>query len=193
MRALVCLLLAALPLPAAAQAPSAANATASIDPAAESAARELFEVSNIRATMRDGNAKTIAQMRSGAALSAFVDQNPQMRMKRATNPQAWAAALARLGTKQAAIMEMVVTELQPEVEARTVQLYAQTFSVADLKAITAFYRTPLGARMIEKMPLVLSQTMSWVQEEIPKRIGPAMAQLQPEIQRELAPLMATPK
>jgi hypothetical protein len=193
MKALACLLLAALPLPAAAQAPSAANATASIDPAAESAARELFEVSNIRATMRDGNAKTIALMRSGAALSAFVDQNPQMRMKRATNPQAWAAALARLGTKQAAIMEMVVTELQPEVEARTVQLYAQTFSVADLKAITAFYRTPLGARMIEKMPLVLSQTMSWVQEEIPKRIGPAMAQLQPEIQRELAPLMATPK
>jgi hypothetical protein len=194
MKRLACLVMAALPLPLAAQAPAAAVVdSAAIDPVAGAAARELFEASNIRATMRDSNEKTIAQMRSGAALSAYVDQNPQMRMKRATNPQAWDAALVRLGTKQAAIMEKLLAELEPEVEERTVRLYARIFSIADLKAITAFYRTPLGARMIEKMPLVLSQTMSWVQAEIPRRIGPAMAQLQPEIQRELAPLMATPK
>jgi hypothetical protein len=168
-------------------------AQAGLDPAAEAAARELFEASNVRATMRDSNEKIVAQMRSGAALSAFVDQNPQMRMKRATNPQAWDAALARLGAKQAAVMETLLTSIQPEVEARTIQLYAQTFSVAELKGMTAFYRTPLGRQMIEKMPALLSQTMSWMQTEIPRRLGPAMAQLQPEIQRELAPLMSTPK
>ncbi|MDO6414001.1 DUF2059 domain-containing protein [Sphingomonas sp. BIUV-7] len=192
MRRLAVFLLAALPLPVVAQAPAAPASAAPVDPAALAAARELFEASNIRATMRDSNEKTIAQMRSGQALSVYVDQNPQMRMKRATNPQAWDAALARLGTKQAAIMEKLLAELQPEVEERTVRLYAQTFSTADLKAITAFYRTPLGHRMIEKMPIVLSQTMSWVQSEIPKRIGPSMAALQPEIQRELTPLMSTP-
>ncbi|PZU07096.1 DUF2059 domain-containing protein [Sphingomonas sp.] len=202
-RALACLMLAALPLPALAQAPAGAPAAASapaaaaesaapLDPAAEAAARDLFEASNVRAVMLAGNEKTLSLMRSGAALSAFVDQNSQMRMKRATNPQAWDAALARLGTKQAAIMAKIVTEMQPEVEARTIRLYAQSFSVADLKAIAAFYRTPLGKRMNEKMPEVLAQTTAWVQAEIPKRIAPAMAELQPEIQRELTPLMSTP-
>lgn len=162
------------------------------DPAAEAAARELFEASDIRNTMNESNQRTLAQMRSGAAMSAMIDQNPQIKMKRATNPQAWDAALARLGAKQAAIMEKVLVDLQPEVEQRTIQLYAQTFSVADLKAITAFYRSPLGRRMIGKMPAVMSQTMSWIQTELPKRVGPAMAEMQPEIQRELAPLMSTP-
>jgi len=186
------LMLAVLPLSAFAQSAPASSPVA-LDPAAEAAARELFEVSNIRATMRDSNERTIAQMRSGAALSTSVDQNPQMRMKRASNPQAWDAALARLGAKQAAAMETIMADLQPEVEARTIRLYAENFSVADLKAMTVFYKTPLGKRMIDKMPAVMSQTMSWVQTEIPKRIAPAMAALQPDIQRELAPLLSTPK
>jgi hypothetical protein len=183
--------LAAAPAPAFAQAADAP--AAKLDPAAEAAARELFNASDIRNTMRDSNQKTLAQMRSGAALSAMIDQNPQVKMKRATNPQAWDAALARLGTKQAAIMEKVLADLQPEVEERTVQLYARTFSVADLKGITAFYHSPLGRRMIAQMPAVMSDTMSWVQSELPKRVGPAMAEFQPEVQRELAPLMSTPK
>lgn len=193
MKILLCLLLAAAPVALAAQTPAAPSADTRLDPAAEAAARELFEASNIRATMRDSNDRIIAQMRSGAALSTYVDQNPQMRMKRASNPQAWDAALARLGAKQAAAMEKIMADLQPEVETRTIRLYAENFSVADLKAITAFYKTPLGKRMIDTMPAVMSQTMSWVQTEIPKRIAPAMAELQPEIQRELAPLLATPK
>lgn len=190
-RALALLLALAAPLPAVA-APPVAPAVA-IDPSTEAAARQLFEASNVRASMHEANERTLAQMRSGAALSAFVDSNPQMRMRRAANPQAWDAALTRLGAKQAEIMQALFAEIAPEVESRTIRLYAQTFTVADLTAITAFYRTPLGKRMIEKMPLVLSDTMSWVQTEIPRRIGPAMAALQPEIQRELAPLLAAPK
>ncbi|QJU57007.1 DUF2059 domain-containing protein [Sphingomonas sp. AP4-R1] len=189
--------IAALPLPVAAQAPAAAPATDAaakpVDPAAQAAARELFEASDIGATMRDTSAKMLAQMRSGAALSVFVDQNPQMRMKRATNPQAWDAALVRLGTKQAAAVEKIMAELQPEMEARTIRIYAETFTIADLKGFAAFYRTPLGRRMVEKMPTVLNQTMGWMQAELPKRVAPAMAELQPEIQRELAPLMSAPK
>jgi hypothetical protein len=174
-------------------AAAAETATAKApSPEAQAAARELFDASDIRKTMQESNQKTLAQMRSGAALSAMIDQNPQIKMRRATNPQAWDAALARLGTKQAAIMEKVLTELQPDAEQRTIRLYAETFSVADMKAITAFYHSPLGRRMIEKMPIVISQTMGWIQSELPKRVGPAMAELQPEIQRELTPLMSTP-
>jgi hypothetical protein len=185
--------LAAAAAPVSLRAQTAPTTAGAVDPAALAAARELFDASDIRNTMRESNQKTLAQMRSGAALSAMIDQNPQVKMKRATNPQAWDAALARLGAKQAAIMEKVLTDIQPDVEERTVQLYARTFSAADLKGITAFYRSPLGRRMIAKMPVVMSDTMSWVQSELPKRVGPAMAEFQPEIQRELAPLMSTPK
>lgn len=37
-------------------------------------------------------------------------------------------------------------------------VYGQTFTVDELRQITAFYRTPVGQKFLEKMPAVFQQT-----------------------------------
>ena len=39
-------------------------------------------------------------------------------------------------------------------------IYASNFSAEDLRAATAFYRTPAGQKFLEKTPLVTQQTMA---------------------------------
>lgn len=46
----------------------------------------------------------------------------------------------------------------PQIEEKVVKLYVASFSEAELKELVAFYKTPLGMKMIEKMPLVMLRT-----------------------------------
>ena len=39
------------------------------------------------------------------------------------------------------------------------QVYVRNFSVAELRDITAFYRTPTGQALLAKMPIVMQQSM----------------------------------
>ncbi len=39
-------------------------------------------------------------------------------------------------------------------------IYASNFSVEDLQALNAFYKTPTGQRLLQKTPSVLTQTMA---------------------------------
>ncbi len=52
-------------------------------------------------------------------------------------------------------------------------VYASNFSAEDLRAITAFYKTPAGQRLLQKMPTVTAQTMA-VGQEFGRQIGEQM-------------------
>jgi uncharacterized protein len=39
-------------------------------------------------------------------------------------------------------------------------VYASNFSADDLRALTAFYKTPTGQRLLQKTPVVMQQTMT---------------------------------
>src|SRR5262249_31665010 len=49
-----------------------------------------------------------------------------------------------------------VSELSDVVAA----VYARNFSADDLRALNAFYRTPAGQRMLQKLPVVAQETMA---------------------------------
>lgn len=198
-RAALALLIAAASLPAAAQpAPAAAPAVAAPAPAAPqktptpeaiAAARELVKLSDTREQLRKSMAQTLADTRSGKALGAFVDQDPQMRMQRARNPAAWDAALARLGAKQAVQLELMMTELVPLIDERSVQTYATHFSVDELRQLIAFNRSPLGRMVMERVPAVMADAMAFLQSEMPRRRKAMLEALAPDIERELQPLL----
>lgn len=192
------LLIAAAALPAVAQpAPAAAPAAAPAPtapqtaptPEAIAAARELVKLSDTREQLRKSMAQTLADTRSGKALGAFVDQDPQMRMQRARNPAAWEAALARLGAKQAVQLELMMTELVPLIDERSVQTYATHFSVDELRQLTAFNRSPLGRMVMERVPAVMADAMAFLQSEMPRRRKAMLEALAPDIERELQPLL----
>lgn len=191
-RLLLAGLIAASPLAARATpdvdgAPPAAEQK--VDPQAEAAARELIGLMHLRQMLQDGMAPSLAAMRAGTAISHMLDANPEIRMERAKNPAAWDAALRKIGEMQATLTEQTITDIEPEMEAMTVRTYAANFSVAELREIIAFYRKPIGQKIITRMPAVMSSAMQFVQEEIPKRMVPKMAAMQPEIQKTLAPLL----
>jgi hypothetical protein len=184
----LCALLLAVAAPAAAQpAPAPASAPS---PEAVALAKELVRLADTRATLDRTMAQSLGDMRSGKALSTHVDRDPNVRMQRARNPAAWDAALARLGVRQAGLLEAAMTEIVPLVEERSVAVYAERFTLDELPQLIAFYDTPVGKLVLEKVPLVTSDIMVWLNAELPKRMAPMMETLAPEIERELTPLLA---
>ncbi|WP_226467539.1 DUF2059 domain-containing protein [Luteimonas panaciterrae] len=58
--------------------------------------------------------------------------------------------------------------------------YRQSFEAEDVDAIIAFYRTPAGQKMLEKLPQLMQNTMAGVQ----KLLMPAMQELQRDLAEE---------
>ncbi|WP_242108642.1 DUF2059 domain-containing protein [Luteimonas aquatica] len=59
-------------------------------------------------------------------------------------------------------------------------VYRQTFDAEDVDAMIAFYRTPSGQKMLDKMPQLMHNTMAAVQ----KMMAPALQEMQREIAEE---------
>lgn len=163
-----------------AQAPAPASApAAAIDPAALAASRELFEAMNHRVMMTgmmQQMSQGIAQsMRAGA--EAGINNNPKISAEQKKK------ALAKMEAELPGVvsaMQGVMNDpgLIDEILAETVPIYARTFSADELKQLTAFYRSPIGAKMLASMPQLMAQGMQVGQQVVTRRIGPLMQKLQ---------------
>ena len=160
----------------AAPAPAAA-----IDPAALAASQDLFEAMNHRAIMIG----MLQQMSQGMARSiragaeAGINNNPKLSAEQ--KKQALAKMEAELPpfitAAQGLMNDPVMVD---EILAETVPIYARTFSVDELKQMAAFYRTPVGAKMLASMPQLMAQGMQVGQQVVSRRIGPLMQKMQQE-------------
>lgn len=161
-------------------APAAAPVTAAaVDPAALAAAKELFASMNYRAIM----VQTMAQMSQGLASSVRSGAEAAIAADTKASPEQKQKARAKLEAelpKVIASMQEVMNDpaLVDEILAETVPLYARTFSADELKQITAFYRTPVGAKMLSTMPQLMGEGMQIGQQIVGRRIGPMMQKLQ---------------
>lgn len=61
-------------------------------------------------------------------------------------------------------------------------IYARTFDAADVEAVTAFYASPAGQRLLDKMPQLMHNSMQATQQ----LLVPALQQLQKDIETEFA-------
>ena len=201
---LVLLLAAALVTPPlAAQAPAATQATstaqvsakpadAPADPAAKAAAETLLKLMDYDKMVSAGLEPTLAAMRAGAIIGRQVDANPALKLQRSKNPQAWDIALRNVGAMQAGVIEQTMKEMMPEVHAVAVDTYARNFTAQDLRELTDFYKTPLGRKVIDRLPKVMVASLDLAQRQVSQRVTPRMQALQPAIEKELAPLLPRP-
>ena len=67
-----------------------------------------------------------------------------------------------------------------------VRVYQKTFTQQELDGMLAFYKTPVGAAMVAKMPAVMQNTM----EEMQSLMGPVMEKMQ-RMQKDVAAQMKT--
>jgi hypothetical protein len=66
-----------------------------------------------------------------------------------------------------------------KLEPRYVDIYRKSFTDGEIAVMLAFYRTPAGEAVINKMPVVMQHTMSLVQDLI-QGITPQLRQIQTE-------------
>lgn len=159
-------------------APAPAAATA-VDPASLAAAKELFASMNYRAVM----VQTMAQMSQSIAGSVRGGAEAAIAADTKASPEQKQKSRAKLEAelpKVIASMQEVMNDpaLVDEILAETVPLYARTFSADELKQIAAFYRTPVGAKMLSAMPQLMGEGMQIGQQIVGRRIGPMMQKLQ---------------
>ena len=58
-----------------------------------------------------------------------------------------------------------------ELERETTAIYARNYSVDEMRQLLAFYRSPIGAKMLSTMPKVMQESMVASQKIIMPRIG----------------------
>ena len=153
-----------------AQAP-AAPAAAPVDMATDKAVRELLVAIKYRETLT-------------AAFAQVQKNAPQMILQMATNAVNANSALDATQRKAALdkatknVPEAVVgvnaivsdPKLIDEMVTEIVPLYARHFTLAEIKAMTAFYKSPTGVKMLATMPRVQVEAMQATQKSVLPRI-----------------------
>ncbi len=69
---------------------------------------------------------------------------------------------AEVGKDYDALVPVMIAQVNsrlPEVVEGMASIYAQNFTTAELRDIAAFYRTPTGQKLLEKLPSVAQQSM----------------------------------
>lgn len=137
-------------IPAMAQAPKqgAAPAPAApakpIPPAALAAAKEILTMKNATAMYANAIPGLVAQARNG-----LVQQN--------LNYQKDLDEVSVIVAKNLAGREKEIGE-------GMAQIYATEFTEQELKDLVAFYKTPLGAKLLSNEPRAIQLSMNWMQQ-----------------------------
>lgn len=150
---------------------------ASADPAVVAATRQMLAAMHAREMMINSMAQMEkampAQLRASA--TAAINGNPEM------TPQQKAEQLAKLDTDvpaYAARAHAVFADptLVDDMLAQMVPLYAETYTLDEIRQLTAFYTSPLGQKMQATMPALMARTMEINQRIVMPRFQKAMAQ-----------------
>lgn len=72
----------------------------------------------------------------------------------------------------------------PQIKPALVALYTQSFSEAELKALIAFYQSPLGVKVLNQMPALTQQSAELTQARIEKAV-PAINAMMDEMSAKL--------
>ena len=149
------------------------------------AAKKLLEVMDARQAMLGSFAEMEkampAMMRAQAASMIQNDVSLSAGQKR--------DAMAKVdkvlpGVAQALNQMFHDPALVDEMLAEMVPLYANNFTAAEIRELTAFYATPLGRKMMTMMPKLSAESMALSQKIVLPRIGNLMQQALQEAQKQ---------
>jgi hypothetical protein len=152
---------------------------ASADPAAVAATRDMLAAMKVRDMMTRLMAQMEQQMPAQArmAATAAINGNPNL------SPQQKEEELKKVdaATQDAAAQAHAVFSdptLVDDMLAEMVPLYAETYTLDEIRQLTAFYASPLGQKMQAKMPELMNRSMQISQRVMMPRIQKIMAQRQ---------------
>ena len=167
-----------------AQAPAPAPAASAINPAAVAAARELFDAMNYSVLMKD----MMLQMAQGMEqnMRPMLEQtiNANKSLDAAEKKQAMAMIEKKLPEISKIVEDFIADPtLVDELLADAIPMYARNFTVDEIHQIAAFYRSPVGAKMLATMPKLSGEMMQNSQAMMNKRMGPMMEKMMNLLQK----------
>ncbi|MEW7850939.1 DUF2059 domain-containing protein [Massilia aurea] len=162
-------------LPARAQAPLPVTA---ISPQADAAVKELLDAMDVRTMMTASFAEMEKTMPAVMRAQALAEVNADP----GASEESRADALARIDRfvphaaeavsrlmRDPALIDQMVAEIGP--------LYARHYTVAELQQLTAFYRTPLGRKMLALSPRLGAESMAIGQRVVAPRLSALLTEV----------------
>jgi hypothetical protein len=158
-------------------APAFSQAMPAVDPAAAAAVKEMLVAMNYREVMATSFQQAAqnlpATMRSMANTLAARDTKLSAADK-AKRMEAFEKAIP--GVLSSFNEMMSDPALFDEVIAEMVPLYANTYSVAEIRQLTAFYQSPVGQKMLVSMPRLMNESLAISNRIMGPRVGKIMEQ-----------------
>lgn len=157
----------------------AAAPVPSADPTVVAATRDMLAALKVRDMMTNMLAqmeqRMPAQVRS--TMTASINANPNLsaeqkaeQLKKLDEATKAAAAQAHALFADPTLVDDMIAEMVP--------LYAETYTLDEIRQLTAFYSSPLGQKMQAKMPELMGRSLEISQRVMMPRIQKAMAQNQ---------------
>ena len=166
-------------------------ATATVAPAhaqsaeATKAATALVDTLMPQAEARAQLDKQISQIRAGAGIRAMLSSNPQLKAELAKNSPAVNAGVGRMGAIQADAVGPIMREMQASARAEQIASFARNFTADELTQITAFYRTPAGAKFLARQGAVTADVAKANAQKYSARMQAAEKAVGPKLDAEL--------
>ena len=112
-------------------------------------AREVFQTTNLPQMMDGLSAMTNGMSRSLASKLPEAQQ-------------------AKMAAFQQAMHEEMKQHFVPKMVDQMATLYAKNFSEAELRSIIAFYKSPTGQALLQKMPALMQQLSPLIMQDVPE-------------------------
>jgi hypothetical protein len=146
------------PPPAAAPAPAPAPVT--VSPEERAAIKDLFDAMNTREglTQAFGAIAQTLPPRMGEAMNRQIEAYPSLSAEQKQKVREGMNAPFEAAVREAA---SIVTnpKLVDDTMEKMVPIYAARFSTQEIKQLTAFYRTPLGNKLLTSLPQISAESL----------------------------------
>ncbi len=157
----------------------AAAPVASADPAVVAATKDMLAALRVREMMTNmmASMEQQAPAQARAMMTAAIENNPKLtpqqkaeQLKKAEQSAQAAGAQAHALFSDPTLIDDMIAEMVP--------LYAETYTLDEIRQLTAFYASPLGQKMQAKMPELMNRSLQISQRVMMPRIQKLMAQSQ---------------
>jgi hypothetical protein len=162
----------------AAFAQSAAPAAAQLDPATVSAVKDLMGAMKFREMMQKSFAQVQQNLPQIMVQGATAAINADTKLTPAQKKEAMASMSKQVPEAVKAFAStMNDPKLMDELSNEIVPLYARHFTADELKAMAAFYRSPVGVKMTQTMPQLMVESMQISQRVLMPRLSAMIQKL----------------
>jgi hypothetical protein len=117
-------------------------------------------------------------------MESIIKASMQQAMKGHATTAKQQAAIDKMTAK---MMETMREEMSWEkLEPLYLRIYQKSFTQEEVDGMLAFYKSPVGAAVIKKLPVVMQESTAAMQE----RLGPLMAKIQSAVKETITELRA---